>query len=128
MPPFMPRPSAPVTLPIANDLLMVPWLWPTRPPADPPVPTLTPPVAQEKLAPIAQLAVTAFGVVVLVMVPEFAPTRPPASWNWSSDVALKVDATVPNACELVMVDPGALLPTRPPAADWAPVTVTLPVA
>jgi hypothetical protein len=120
MPPSRLRPSAPVTLPVANDLLMVPWLWPTRPPADPPEPTLTLPVAQEKLAPIAQFAVNAFGVVVLVMVPLFEPTRPPASWNWSSDVALKVDATVPNACELVMVDPGAWLPTSPPAADCAP--------
>jgi hypothetical protein len=85
---------------------------PISPPPLPIIPTLTLPVAQEKLAPLVQFDVRIFGVVVLVMVPEFSPTKPPASPRKSA-----VDATLPNACELVMVDPGVLLPTRPPAAD-----------
>ena len=77
-----PRPLSPVTLPVANDFSIVPWLKPTSPPPVPIMPTLTLPVAQEKLAPIAQVdrssTVVCTGVVVLVMVPEFSPTRPPA--------------------------------------------------
>ena len=57
----------------------------------------------------------------MVMVPWFSPTKPPA-------VPPPEAATAPVACEPMMVDPGALLPTRPPAAESGPATLTFPVA
>src|SRR5262249_47370787 len=84
--------------------------------------TVTVPVAQENDAPMAHTEVST-GDVVLVMVPPLSPTRPPAK---ATSLALLV--TLPDACELVMVEPGAFEPTSPPAAELVPAIETAPSA
>ena len=111
-----------MTAPVAKLFSIVPWLLPTRPPPLPDEPTLTFPVAQENEAPIAHVEAST-GCAVLVTVPPLSPTRPPA--NAKSSAVL---VTVPNACELVMVDSGAFEPTRPPAAENPPVIETATLA
>src|SRR5215813_3170098 len=115
-PPTVERPPLaldplPVTAPVAKLFSIVPWLLPTSPPDEPSLPPVTVPVAQENDAPLAHTELST-GDVVLVMVPLLRPTRPPAK---ARSLALLV--TLPNACELVMVEPGAFEPTSPPAAE-----------
>src|SRR5215510_7556254 len=114
-------PLSPVsTLPVAKVRSILPWFSPARPPAISHAalapPTL--PVAQENNAPMAHTEV-GVGDVVLAIVPALSPTRPPAK-----AMSPAVLVTAPNACELVMVEPCALEPVSPPAAENAPVTGT----
>ena len=69
-----PAPAGPVTLPVANALLMLPALSATSPPAVPFVPTLTAPLAQVWPAAQSRFA----GTVVPSIAPAFCPTSPPA--------------------------------------------------
>ena len=85
-----PVPAAPVTLPVANALSMMPLLKPTSPPPAPFEPTVTAPVAQAWPAP--QLWVSVGSVSFPTMVPKFCPTRPPATANWQ---ALPTEQPVP---------------------------------
>ena len=87
---------------------------PTSPPDVPNFPPVILPVAQENDAPMAHTELST-GDVVLVMVPLLRPTRPPVKAK-----SLAVLVTLPNACELRMVEPGAFEPTRPPAAEYVP--------
>src|SRR5262245_31327481 len=127
--PICSRPGAMVvTVPrAANALSTMPEFDPTRPPAVPWAPTLTLPIAQEKAPPCAQLA-ECEGAEVLVIFPSFWPTRPPALTNVSLLVAFTLATTFPNACELVIVDPGPCCPTRPPTEAFRPVDSAFPVA
>src|SRR3954447_24290074 len=99
--------SPPVTLPLADELMIVPGLSaavefsPTKPPTVLPCPPATFPVAWELLA-----------------VPEFSPTRPPT-------VLDAPPVTAPDAFDAVMV-PG-FSPTSPPTVLPTP-PATLPCA
>src|SRR5262245_33760490 len=105
--PLMPLlPAAPVTLPVADALAMMPALKPTRPPPVPFKPTAMLPAADD-----------------WAIVPKFPPTKPPAETLWQELLAaqfglvcktLAVDATFVVAEESATFAPGALNPTRPP--------------
>ena len=112
--PLSASPFPPVTAPVAKLFSIVPSLLPTSPPDVPNFPPVTLPVAQENDAPTAHTELST-GDVVLVMVPLLRPTRPPVKAK-----SLAVLVTLPNACELRMVEPGAFEPTRPPAAEYVP--------
>src|SRR5262245_36653559 len=103
-----------MTAPVAKLFSIVPSLLPTSPPDVPDLPPVTVPVAQENEAPVAHTELR-IGDVLLVMVPPLRPTSPPAK---AKSLALLV--TLPNACELLMVESGAFEPTRPPAAAFVP--------
>src|SRR3954447_13250549 len=115
-------PLSPVTAPVAKLFSIVPSLLPTSPPDKPSVPPVTLPVAQENEAPVAHTEVST-GDVVLVMVPLLRPTRPPVK---ATSLALLV--TLPNACELRIVESGAFEPTRPPVAENCPEVETAALA
>src|SRR4051812_4470298 len=109
-----------VTLPDANELVIVPKLKPTSPPAPAPVPseTLTLPLASDRKLPLILLLPK-----VPMIVPLLVPTSPPT----------KVKApplTLPVATESVMVarllPTAGLLPTSPPAMLLLEPLVELP--
>src|SRR5262249_31084869 len=100
------------------------------PPPWPSEATLTAPVAQEYAAPCAQTD-NCVGVVLLPMMPWFDPTSPPAlesELELGCGVPLALALTTPKPWESVMLEPAALLPTRPPTARPKPVPFTLPLA
>src|SRR5262245_33831448 len=107
-----PVPAAPVTLPLADPLSMMPELKPTSPPPEPFEPTLTLPWAKES-----------------EISPKFCPTRPPADvyWQellpaqfWPFWTTLAVEVTAPLAWEEVMLEPDVLTPTKPPRLTLIP--------
>src|SRR3954468_1461345 len=126
----------PLTLPKACELVMVPSLPPTNPPALPPLPTVTvltpgrpaklesivPPLLAAK-PPALLLLVTLPNAKLPVIVPLLFPTNPPASPSWLAEKGA-VDVTLPIANDPTIVP--ILSPTRPPTPNPPP--VTLPAA
>src|SRR5947209_2713863 len=114
-----------VTLPEAKELVIVPKLKPTNPPAPAPVPseTLTSPLANEKNVPLIVVPPEP------LMAPLLVPTNPPTNVNAPPlTFALEDEFTI---VPIWFCPTSPFCPIRPPAiTPWSPVaavTVLLPV-